>query len=97
VGLIARTIEQVGMSTVCFNLLMATPSRYVCPPRTIWLPFFPFSLPLGLPGNEPMQRQLVLHALEMLVTSRTPGTVQRFPYKVWGSGREEEDCALVLD
>ena len=44
-----------------------------------------------------MQRQLVLHALEMLVTSRTPGTVQRFPYKVWGSGREEEDCALVLD
>ena len=36
-----------------------------------------------------MQRQLVLDALEMLVTSSTPGTVQRLPYKVWGSGREE--------
>ena len=83
-GLIARTIEQAGISTVCFNLLMATPSNYVRPPRTILLPFFPFSLPLGLPGNEAMQRQLVLEALEMLVTCHIPGTVLCLPYTVWG-------------
>ncbi len=83
-GLIARTIEQAGLSTVCFNLLLATPSKHVRPPRTIWLPLFPFSLPLGLPGDEPMQRRLVLDALEMLVTCRTPGTVLRLPYTMWG-------------
>jgi hypothetical protein len=84
VGLIARTIEQEGISTVCFNLLLATPSNYVRPPRTIWLPFFPFSLPLGLPGNETMQRQLILAALDMLSTCRIAGTVLRLPYTVWG-------------
>ena len=82
-GLIARAIEQAGISTVCFNLLLATPSKYVRPPRTIWLPFFPFSLPLGLPENEPMQRRLVLDALEMLLTCHTAGMVLRRPYTVW--------------
>jgi len=86
VGLIARTLEQSGISTVCFNLLLATPAAYVRPPRTIWLPFFPFSLPLGLPGNSAMQRRLLLDALDMLVSYRDPGTVQRLSYRVWESG-----------
>ena len=79
-GLIARTIEQAGISTVCFNLLLATPSSMVRPPRTIWLPHFPFSLPLGLPGDIAMQRRLLLDALDMLANCNTPGTVLQKVY-----------------
>jgi hypothetical protein len=56
VGLIARTLEHAGISTVCFNLLLATPSAFVRPPRTIWLPHFPFSL------QESGQKALCIHA-----------------------------------
>ncbi|HEY6410022.1 MAG TPA: hypothetical protein VIY29_21400 [Ktedonobacteraceae bacterium] len=82
-GLIARAIEQVGISTVCLNLLLATPSTFVRPPRTLLLSYFPFSLPLGQPGNTVMQRQLLLDALDLLTTCHSPGTVLRKFYKVW--------------
>jgi hypothetical protein len=55
----------------------------VRPPRTIWLPNFPFSLPHGLPGNEAMQHQLLLEALDMFVTCHTPGMVRCRRYRVW--------------
>ncbi len=50
------------------------------------------SLPLGLPGNEALQRRLVLDALHMLSTCQTPGTILRLPYTVWDASAEAPGC-----
>jgi len=40
---------------------------------------FPLGRPLGAPGNAPLQREILLAALDMLERAETPGEVRLFP------------------
>jgi len=72
VGLIARIVENAGISTICIVSLKAI-AEQVRPPRTLHLAW-PFGHPLGEPGNR-VQQLAVLHAaLQGLVTAQ-PGQI----------------------
>lgn len=75
-GLIARVLEEAGISTVCLNMRREV-AENVKPPRTLFVKF-PFGAPLGPAGDHATQRDVIMEALEVLV-SATPGTIVDSP------------------
>jgi D-proline reductase (dithiol) PrdB len=80
VGLIARVLEETGISTVCFNMRREV-AQNVKPPRTLFVKF-PFGAPLGPAGATETQRGVILEALEILATATEPGIIVDSP-RVW--------------
>jgi D-proline reductase (dithiol) PrdB len=74
VGLIARAIEEQGISTVCvvMNRDIADNAKA---PRALFVRF-PYGAPLGPAGNAAVQEAVVRAALELLVTATRPGVVE---------------------
>jgi hypothetical protein len=73
VGLIARVLEETGISTICLNMRREV-AENVKPPRTLFVKF-PFGAPLGPAGDAGTQRGVIMEALEVLVSATEPGTI----------------------
>jgi hypothetical protein len=80
VGLIARVLEEAGISTVCFNMRREV-AENVKPPRTLFVKF-PFGAPLGPAGDAETQRSVIIEALDVLVSATEPGTIVDSP-RAW--------------
>lgn len=72
-GLIARVLEETGISTVCLNMRREV-AENVKAPRTLFVKF-PFGAPLGPAGDPETQRSVIREALEVLVSTTQPGTI----------------------
>lgn len=72
-GLIARVLEEAGISTVCLNMRREV-AENVKPPRTLFVKF-PFGAPLGPAGDSETQRGVILEALDVLAKATEPGTI----------------------
>ena len=79
-GLVARRIEALGVSTVCINLLW-TFQRIIGMPRVAALEH-PFGRPYGDVEDAETQRAVLLAALEVAVSASAPGEVAHLPF-VW--------------
>jgi hypothetical protein len=80
VGLVARRIEELGVPTVCLNLLW-TFQRIVGMPRVAAVEH-PFGRPFGDVGDAATQRAVLLAALEVAEAAGEPGAVAHLPF-VW--------------
>ena len=69
-GLVSRTIEEAGISTV-----MLAMERGVAAPRVAFVPF-PYNYPMGEPGDGERHREVALGALGLLHELDGPGEVQ---------------------
>ena len=78
-GLIARVLEQHGISTVVVFLL-ADIAAQVGAPRSLVVRW-PFGHPLGEPGNIPQQMTVISDALRLLATAAAPGPPVELPYR----------------
>ncbi|MCC7342706.1 MAG: hypothetical protein IT170_16610 [Bryobacterales bacterium] len=72
VGLIQSIIEASGIPTVSISLLPEV-TRKVDPPRVLFVDR-PLGFPLGEPGNQNMQREILREALALL---------SEFPLPAW--------------
>ncbi|HKZ27128.1 MAG TPA: hypothetical protein VJ086_04460 [Rubrobacteraceae bacterium] len=73
-GLVSRSIEEEGISTVTLSM-----EREVEAPRVAFVPF-PYNFPVGEPGERGKHREVVLAALGLLHELREPGEVD-LPFK----------------
>ena len=80
-GLIARGIEEGGISTVyigsCRDMM-----ALVKPSRSVFVDF-PLGRQCGKPHDVPLQMGIMKDALQALVRSKTPGELIDLPYE-WG-------------
>jgi hypothetical protein len=74
VGLIARAIEEQGISTVCV-VMNRDIAENVKTPRALFV-HFPYGAPLGPAGNAAVQEAVVRAALDLLVQAKGPGVVE---------------------
>lgn len=79
-GLIARVLEESGISTVSLNMRREV-AENVKPPRTLFVKF-PFGAPLGPADDTETQRPVIMEALEVLVSATKPGTIVDSP-RTW--------------
>lgn len=70
---LARTLEQAGLSTVMVTNMPFWAER-VGVPRALAVEF-PFGHTLGPPGDAALQRRILAQALQVLETAETPGTI----------------------
>jgi D-proline reductase (dithiol) PrdB len=80
VGLIARVLEETGISTVCLNMRREV-AENVKPPRTLFVRF-PFGAPLGPARDTETQHGVIMEALEILASATEPGTIVDSP-RAW--------------
>jgi hypothetical protein len=73
VGLIARALEQEGVSTVCV-VLNRDIAENVIPPRALHV-HFPYGAPLGPAHHAETQEAVIKAALGVLVNAAEPGTI----------------------
>lgn len=78
-GLIARVLEEAGISTVSFFLL-AEIAQQLGVPRGVSVKF-PFGHVLGEPHNVVQQQLLIKHGLDLLMQARQAGTFVQLPYR----------------
>lgn len=78
-GLIARAIERVGISTTSISIAKDL-TRSVGVPRAVFVRW-PLGHPLGEPGNALQQRTLIFEALRLLVRGQKPGIVAEPGYR----------------
>ncbi|HLC01443.1 MAG TPA: hypothetical protein VJK02_00270 [Anaerolineales bacterium] len=72
-GLIARVMEEAGLSTVCLTMRREV-AENVIPPRALFVPF-PLGAPLGPAGDIETQRGVLLELLGVLDQATEPGTI----------------------
>lgn len=63
-SLIAAELERQGISTVTLVLLREVAEK-VRPPRALFIPY-PHGFPLGAANDAPLQRAIIMAALDML-------------------------------
>ncbi len=80
-GLIQKVIETAGIPTVSISILKEI-TEQVRPPRAVFLPW-PLGHPMGEPGHAAQQRRVLLDALGLLESARSPGALLE-PGYVWG-------------
>ncbi len=78
-GLIARTLEQTGISTVCI-VMRREVAQNVKPPRTLFV-HFPLGAPLGPANDAETHRSVIRQALDVLATAQEPGIIVDSPLK----------------
>ena len=72
-GLIARTLEEHGIATICV-VMNRDIIEAVKAPRALHV-HFPYGAPLGPAGERDTQRAVIRNALDVLVNATTPGDV----------------------
>lgn len=75
-ALVARTLEEFKLSTICICLLREIMEK-VPPPRALFVPFG-FGDPLGEPDTPQLQHQVLQACMDMLMNVETPGTITNF-------------------
>lgn len=75
-GLIARALEESGISTVTISLLQEITAK-IKPPRALQVSYG-FGFPFGRPDDVTLQRKILKAALRMLDEVTLPGTVWEF-------------------
>ncbi len=85
-GLVARYLEEKGISTV---ILTPTPefNREIGFPRTVALEY-PYGRPIGEVNDAASQRRILLITLDMLNDAKEPGQVDHLPMK-WHEAPEK--------
>ena len=78
-GLLAREIEAVGVTTVSVALVKEV-AEAAHAPRFLYL-HWPFGHALGEPGNVAQQRAVLHDMLSMATTAPRPGLVVELPYR----------------
>jgi hypothetical protein len=73
---IARTIEEAGISTTSISLVREH-TEMVKPPRALWVPY-PFGAPLGKPNDPVLQHRVLRAALDLLAEPAGP-VLREFP------------------
>lgn len=90
-GLIARNVEEAGISTLCMASVLDV-MKAVNPPRVAFLDY-----PLGHtagPSHQPnLQRRIIVEALEAFTSLTEPGQIKNLPFK-WPDGTSWEDEVL---
>jgi hypothetical protein len=76
VPVLARIFEAAGMSTVLVTNMPFWSDR-VGAPRSLGVEF-PFGHIIGAPGDNAMQRRVILQALDVLEKAKGPGTIEHF-------------------
>jgi D-proline reductase (dithiol) PrdB len=77
VGLIARVLEETGISTVCI-VMRREVAQNVKPPRTLFVRF-PLGAPCGPANQVETHRAVIRQALDVLSTAQIPGTIVDSP------------------
>jgi len=75
-GLIARALEEAGISTVTISLLREVTEK-VKAPRALEVPYG-FGFPLGRPNDPTVQHKILNALFEMVETVETPGEIWLF-------------------
>lgn len=79
VGLVANTLEGLGLTTILISLkpdvTLGTGS-----PRAMYIRF-PMGNPFGEPGKPAQQQRILLSALEVMVQAPQAGTLVQVPYR----------------
>ncbi|SNB45407.1 hypothetical protein SAMN06269301_0820 [Geobacter sp. DSM 9736] len=73
-GLVARAIESVGISTVCLSIVREVTEK-TPPPRALYLRF-PFGHALGEPGNIEQQLTVLSLAFRLIFEAERPGVIR---------------------
>lgn len=79
VGLIARQVEAVGISTLCMTSALDI-IKAVNPPRAAFLDY-PLGHTTGKPHEPALQREILRQALEGFGSLMTPGSVKILPFQ----------------
>lgn len=79
-GLIARGVEESGVSTVCVTFRRDL-IELVRPPRSLYLEFPP-GKPLGNPGNRDLQRAIIEAGFDLLERETAGMTIVDLPFKL---------------
>jgi len=79
VGLVARRVESVGISTVTLNMLWPL-QRAIGMPRVAAIEH-PFGRPYGDVGDEETQRAVLRGALEFAAAATDPGALVHLPFR----------------
>ena len=72
-GLIARALEEQGITTVCV-VMNRDITENVKPPRALFVRF-PYGAPLGPAGDAVTQMAVIRAALDVLATATQPGSI----------------------
>ena len=72
-GLIARALEEQGITTVCV-VMNRDITENVKPPRALFVRF-PYGAPLGPADDAVTQMAVIRAALDLLVSATQPGTL----------------------
>ena len=72
-GLIARALEEQGITTVCV-VMNRDITENVKTPRALFV-HFPYGAPLGPAGDTVTQQTVIRAALNLMVTATEPGTI----------------------
>lgn len=80
-GLVARVVEEAGISTVLVSTGRDL-TQQVLPPRSLFVNF-PMGNPFGRPGDTVMQREILLEALRLVESAAEPGVLVDLPHD-WG-------------
>jgi hypothetical protein len=86
VGLVARVIEEHGITTVTLNMIWPY-QRVVGMPRVAAIEH-PFGRPYGDVGDATTQRAVLLAALDLAKGASVPGHVEHLPF-VWHEPPDE--------
>jgi D-proline reductase (dithiol) PrdB len=81
VGLLARIVEEVGISTVYVGSARDMMAQ-VKPPRPVFVNF-PLGHQCGRPFDRELQMSVIKDALSTLTTLQEPGQITDLPYE-WG-------------
>jgi D-proline reductase (dithiol) PrdB len=73
VGLIARALEEHGITTVCV-VMNRDITENVRTPRALFV-HFPYGAPLGPAGDTITQQAVIRAALDLMVTATEPGAI----------------------
>ena len=90
VGLLARHVEAVGISTLCMTSALDI-TQAVNPPRAAFLDY-PLGHTTGKPHQPALQREILLEALAGFSDLTAPGSVKTLPFK-WSEDKSWQETA----
>jgi hypothetical protein len=95
VGLIQRSIEAEGISTISLSL-NRTITESVKPPRAL-LVAFPLGHPMGNRFDEGLQRQILTEGFKHLIKITVPGTIADLTESYHIDGQKCNLCTVVVE
>ena len=91
VGLIARQVEEAGISTLCLTSARDI-TRAAWPPRGAFLDF-PLGHTAGRPNQPDLNRSIMIDALAALETIDEPGRIVELRHR-WGDDDDWKDAVM---